>query len=99
MPVSSFTWSGIPDGNGGFETASSRRASRIARDVLPGMGAEDEDPRLRERRTQREPLAGSRYAERLSPFVERDPPDVSRAVPVRVGLHDRPELRSAEHAA
>ena len=74
---------------------------RLARlgDLAAGRGrAHHEDPRVAELGSQLEPLGDGRDAERAGALVEHRAGDIDRAVPVGVGLHDRPELRAVEHA-
>ena len=71
---------------------------RLARDphLVRGRRAEYEDPRLGKRVPQRDRLADGRHAEHPRTAFERGAPGVHGAVPVAVGLDDRPELGRIE---
>ena len=83
------------------------RPGRIDDDELQAAGAgrpvlahvrraEDDDARGRERVAQLEPLPHRRDAKRLRALVERSLGYRRGAVPIRIGLHHRPELGAAE---
>ena len=70
--------------------------SRVTRppDVVLAGRAHDEDARVREGGAERDTLADRRDAEGASALRERDAGHLDRAVAVRVGLDDGPELRA-----
>ena len=84
-------------GDVGRPRRTARAAPRAPRRPPPApSGRGRRSARAGSARAQLERLAERRDAERRRAGLERRPPDVDRAVPVAVGLDDRPQLGAVE---